>query len=192
MSLGGFFLSTSSKYKRTFDKPTGKTKVRLYFEDVDKKKPPKLTHAVRDAPGNAVLMQFHREIRQSEDENVGVEAAHKSEEAAETSGRLVRSAHRSRKLKPYRKSAKAEKRLDRANLGYLQKKAAQDNPQFFGNPLAHWRQKRAVKKLYTAAKRAGQFTGSAGKTAENTSKAAKTAARESKRTAAFVGRHDPY
>ena len=175
--------------QRTFDKPTGKTKVRLYFEEVDKKKPSKFTHAVRDAPGNAVLIQFHREIRQSEDENVGVEAAHKSEESAEASGRLVRSAHRSRKLKPYRKLAKAEKRLDRANLGYLQKKAARDNPQPSGNPLAHWRQKRAVKKQYAAAKRTGHFTGSAGKAAQNTSKAAKTAAREGKRAAAFVGRH---
>ena len=92
-------------------------------------------------------------------------------------------------MKPYRESVKAEKRLDRANLGYLQKKAARDNPQPSGNPLAHWRQKRAVKKQYAAAKRAGQFTGSAGKAAENTAKAGKTAVRESKRAAAFVGRH---
>ncbi|OCN01355.1 peptidase M23 [Clostridium sp. W14A] len=180
---------TALKRQRAVDPATGKVTTRLKFEEVDKKKPSKFTHAVRDAPGNAVLMQFHREIRQSEDENVGVEAAHKSEESAETGGRLVRSAHRFRKLKPYRKSAKAEKRLDRANLGYLQKKAARDNPQPSGNPLAHWRQKRAVKKQYAAAKRAGHFTGSAGKAAQNTSKAAKTAAREGKRAAAFVGRH---
>jgi cell wall-associated NlpC family hydrolase len=174
---------------RAVDQATGKVTTRLKFEEADKKKPSKFTHAVRDAPGNAVLMQFHREIRQSEDENVGVEAAHKSEEAAETDGRLLRNAHRSRKLKPYRKSVKAEKRLDRANLGYLQKKAVRDNPQPSGNPLAHWRQKRAVKKQYAAAKRAGQFTGSAGKATENTAKAGKAAARESKRAAAFVGRH---
>lgn len=175
--------------QRTFDKPTGKAKVRLYFEEVDRKKPSKLTHAIRDAPGNAILMQFHREIRQSEDENVGVEAAHKSEEAAETGRRLVRNAHRSNKLKPYRESAKAEKRLDRANLGYLQKRAARDNPQLSGNPLAHWQQKRAVKKQYAAAKRTGQFTGSAGKAAGGTAKAGKAAAREGKRAAAFVARH---
>ena len=175
--------------QHAIDPAAGKVTTRLKFEEVYKKKPSKFTHAVRDAPGNAALMQFHREIRQSEDENVGVEAAHKSEEAAETGGRLARSAHRSHELKPYRKSAKAEKRLDRANLGYLQKKTARDNPQPFGNPLAHWRQKRAVKKQYAAAKRAGQFTGSVGKAAQNTSKAAKTAARESKRAAAFVGRH---
>nr|WP_156989563.1 NlpC/P60 family protein [Caproicibacter fermentans] len=180
---------TALKRQRAVDPATGKVTTRLKFEEVDKKKPPKFTHAVRDAPGNAVLMQFHREIRQSEDENVGVEAAHKSEESAETGGRLAHSAHRSHKLKPYRESAKAEKRLDRANLGYLQKKAARDNPLLSGNPLAHWRQKRAVKKQYAAAKRAGHFTGSAGKAAQNTSKAAKTAAREGKRAAAFVGRH---
>lgn len=180
---------TVFKRQCAVDPATGKVTTRLKFEEADKKKPSKLTHAVRDAPGNAVLMRFHREIRQSEDENVGVKAVHKSEEAAETGGRLVRSAHRSHKLTPYRKSAKAEKRLDRANLGYLQKKAARDNPQPSGNPLAHWRQKRAVKKQYAAAKRAGQFTGSAGEAAQNTSKAAKTAARQSKRTAAFVGRH---
>jgi cell wall-associated NlpC family hydrolase len=175
--------------QRAADPVTGKVTTHLKFEEVDKKKPSKLTHAVRDAPGNAALMQFHREIRQSEDENVGVKAAHKSEETAETGARLSRSTHRSHKLKPYRESAKAEKRLDRANLGYLQKKAARDNPQPSGNPLAHWRQKRAVKKQYAAAKRAGQFTGSTGKAAQNTSKAAKTATRESKRAATFVARH---
>ena len=89
---------TALRRQPAVDPATGKVTTRLKFEEVDKKKPSKLTHAVRDAPGNAVLMQFHREIRQSEDENVGVEAAHKSEEATETGGRLVRSAHRSRKL----------------------------------------------------------------------------------------------
>lgn len=176
--------------QRTFDKPAGKSKVRLYFEEADKKKPPsKPAHAVRDAPGNAALMQIHREIRQSEDDNVGVKAAHRSEEAAETGGRLLRNARRSRKLKPYRESAKAERRLDRANLHYFQKKAARDHPQFSGNPISHWRQKRAVKKQYAAAKRAGQFAGAAGRTAGTTAKSAKAAVSKSRRAAAFVVQH---
>ena len=59
---------------------------------MDKKKPPsKLTHAVRDAPANLILSQVHREVRQSEDDNVGVEAAHKVEQAVESGGRLVQS-----------------------------------------------------------------------------------------------------
>ena len=176
--------------ERVIGPTTGKVTTRLNFEETDRKRPPsKLTHAVREAPVNAVLSQFHREIRQSEDENVGVESAHKSEETAELSARAGRSAYRSHKMKPYRKSAKAESRLDRANLSYLQKKAARDDPRPSGNPLSHWRQKQAVKKQYAAAKRAGQFTDSAGKTAENTVKAGKATARESKRAAAFVGRH---
>lgn len=176
--------------ERVFDPATGKVTTRLKFEEINRRKPPsKLNHAAREAPVNAVLSQFHREIRQSEDDNVGVEAAHKSEETAELSARAGRSAYRSHKLKPYRKSAKAEQRLDRANLGYLQKKAARDNPLISSNPFSRWQQKRAIKKQYAAAKRAGQTAGYAGKTAENTAKAAKAAARESKRAAAFIGRH---
>ena len=62
------------------DPATGKTVTRLRFEEIDKKKPPsKLSHAVRDAPGNAVLSKVHKEIRESEEDNVGVESAHKVE-----------------------------------------------------------------------------------------------------------------
>ena len=99
------------------DPATGKTVTRLRFEEVDKKKPPsKLSHAVRDAPGNAVLSKVHKEIRESEEDNVGVESAHKMEEAAETGGRMIESAYHSHKLKPYREAAKAEKRLEKANI----------------------------------------------------------------------------
>lgn len=78
--------------KRTeIDPKTGKVTTKLVLED--KKKPPsKLSHAVRDAPGNAVLGKIHREVRESEDDNVGVESAHKSEEALETGAHLVREA----------------------------------------------------------------------------------------------------
>ena len=51
------------------DPATGKTVTRLRFEEVDKKKPPsKLSHAVRDAPGNAILSKVHKEIRESEED----------------------------------------------------------------------------------------------------------------------------
>lgn len=101
---------TVVKKERGFDPATGKVKTQLRFEEVDKKKPPsKLTHAVRDAPANFVLSQVHREVRQSEDDNVGVEAAHKIEQAVESGGRLVQSAHRAHQLKPYRAAIRAEK-----------------------------------------------------------------------------------
>ena len=108
---------TVVKKERGFDPATGKVKTQLRFEEVDKKKPPsKLTHAVRDAPANFVLSQVHREVAQSEDDNVGVEAAHKVEQTVESGGRLVQSAHRAHQLKPYRAAIRAEKKLERANI----------------------------------------------------------------------------
>ena len=172
------------------DPATGKTVTRLRFEEVDKKKPPsKLSHAVRDAPGNAVLSKVHKEIRESEEDNVGVESAHKMEEAAETGGRMIESAYHSHKLKPYREAAKAEKKLEKANINALYHKSLRDNPQLASNPLSRWQQKHAIKKQYAAAKRAGQTAGSTAKAAEQTAKTAKTAAKKSEQAAQFVWRH---
>ena len=172
------------------DPATGKTVTRLRFEEVDKKKPPsKLSHAVRDAPGNAILSKVHKEIRESEEDNVGVESAHKMEEAAETGGRMIESAYHSHKLKPYREAAKAEKKLEKANINALYHKSLRDNPQLASNPLARWQQKHAIKKQYAAAKRAGQTAGSTAKAAEQTAKTAKTAAKKSEQAAQFVWRH---
>ena len=76
---------TVKKKERIVDANIGKVTTRLYFEEVDKKRPPsKLTHAAASTPGNAILSSAHREIRESEDENVGVESAHKLEQAAES------------------------------------------------------------------------------------------------------------
>ena len=102
----------------------GKVTTRLYFEEVDKKKPPsKLSHAAATAPINSALATAHREIRQSEEDNVGVESAHKIEEVAEGGVRMVDSAHRSHKLKPYRNAAHAETMADKANLKALSKRS---------------------------------------------------------------------
>lgn len=178
---------TVVKKERGFDPATGKVKTQLRFEEVDKKKPPsKLTHAVQDAPANLILSQVHREVRQSEDDNVGVEAAHKVEQAVESGGRLVQSAHRAHQLKPYRAAIRAEKKLERANLDALQKKAEIDSPT--SNPVSKWQQKQAIKKQYAAAKynQAAQTTA---KAAENTAKAAKKAAEKAEKAGKYVWEH---
>ena len=178
---------TVVKKERGFDPATGKVKTQLRFEEVDKKKPPsKLTHAVRDAPANFVLSQVHREVRQSEDDNVGVEAAHKVEQAVESGGRLVQSAHRAHQLKPYRAAIRAEKKLERANIDALQKKAEIDNPT--SNPVSKWQQKRAIKKQYAAAKH-NQAAQTTAKAAENTAKAAKKAAEKAEKAGKYVWEH---
>ena len=178
---------TVVKKERGFDPATGKVKTQLRFEEVDKKKPPsKLTHAVRDAPANLILSQVHREVRQSEDDNVGVEAAHKVEQAVESGGRLVQSAHRAHQLKPYRAAIRAEKKLERANLDALQKKAEIDSPT--SNPVSKWQQKQAIKKQYAAAKH-NQVAQTTAKAAENTAKAAKKAAEKAEKAGKYVWEH---
>lgn len=178
---------TMVKKERGFDPATGKVKTQLRFEEVDKKKPPsKLTHAVQDAPANFVLSQVHREVRQSEDDNVGVEAAHKVEQAVESGGRLVQSAHRAHQLKPYRAAIRAERKLEQANLDALQKKAEIDSPT--SNPVSKWQQKQAIKKQYAAAKH-NQAAQTTAKAAENTAKAAKKAAEKAEKAGKYVWEH---
>ena len=94
------------------DPDTGKKTSKLTFED--KKKPPsKVSQGVKEAPVHLVAGKLHKEIRETEQDNVGVESAHKSEEAVETGAYLVREGYRSHKLKPYRKAAQAERQLEK-------------------------------------------------------------------------------
>ena len=170
-----------------------KREPRLQFSDADLVEPKletvsytHLTHAVQDAPANLILSQVHREVRQSEDDNVGVEAAHKVEQAVESGGRLVQSAHRAHQLKPYRAAIRAEKKLERANLDALQKKAEIDSPT--SNPVSKWQQKQAIKKQYAAAKH-NQAAQTTAKAAENTAKAAKKAAEKAEKAGKYVWEH---
>ena len=173
--------------QKTVDPKTGKVTTKLVLED--KKKPPsKLSHAVRDAPGDAALGKLHKEIRETEQDNVGVESAHKSEETAETGVRLVREGYRSHKLKPYRKAAQAEQKLEKANVNALYQKSLRENPQLTSNPFSRWQQKQTIKKEYAAAKRAGN-TANTANTAKKTGKAAKTVKEKAQQAGAFVMRH---
>ena len=173
----------------TVDAKTGKVTKRLLYEEVDKKRPPsKLSHAIRDAPGDTVVGALHREIRKSEQDNVGLEGAHRLEETAEGGYRLGRSAYRSHRLKPYRAADRAEVKADRANLRALNQQAKQQNPELSSNPYSRWQQKRAIKQQYAAAK-AGKNAQSTVKASETTAKAAKKAAEKAKKTGEFIARH---
>lgn len=160
------------------DNSNGKIKVKLHFEDTEKKPPSQLK--VTDAPAAAVRRQIRREIRDSGDDNVGVEAADAVADSAEGTGHLLRQAHHSSQLQPYRAAARAEKQLEKANIHALQKKAEVEHPT--SNPFSRWRQKQAIKRQY-AAQKAGF------RTAETSSKTAKEAVKKSEQTTSFVVRH---
>lgn len=170
------------------DPDTGKKTSKLTFED--KKKPPsKVSQGVKEAPVHLVAGKFHKEIRETEQDNVGVESAHKSEEAVETGAYLVREGYRSHKLNPYRKAAQAERQLEKANVNVLYQKSLQENPQFSSNPLSRWQQKQSIKKQYAAAKRTGQTAGNTAQAASKTGKAARTVKEKAQQAGAFVMRH---
>ena len=168
------------------DPATGKMKVKLGFEEVKKKPPSRLSFTVKEAPGDVVRGQIHREIRESEDDNVGVEAVHQLEETAEGAGYVLREGHHHQQLKPYRDAAKAENKLEKANVQYLQKKAEVENPS--SNPASKWHQKQAIKRQYAAAK-SGKTTETTQKTAQKAGEAAKKATEATEKAAQWVWEH---
>jgi cell wall-associated NlpC family hydrolase len=176
---------TQKARERVLDPATGQKKVQLRFEETITKPPSKLAHHIQNAPARLALGRLHSEVRQAEDDNVGVESAHQSEQAAETGAHLVQEGYRSHKLKPYRKAAQAEHRLEKANVNALYQKSLQENPQLASNPFSRWQQKQAIKKQYAAALHTGQAAGSAAAK----SATGKTAAEGSKKITEFFARH---
>lgn len=151
------------------------------------RKPSRANHIVSRASAASVSTKAHRAVAEYEDDNVGVQAVHQSEEALETAAYTVDHAVYSRKLKAYDKADKLMKRSDKANVDALYEKFKKDNPDAGSNPISRWRQKQAIRKEYAAAK-AGKDTAktTAGKGAE---KAAKEAKNVAEKMAEFCSKH---
>ena len=172
-------------FDREFDERSGKGKTRLHFEEKEKpigrgKERNPLSPALNEA-GAFV----HKKIHEAEHDNAGVEAAHKTEKAAETLGRYsvrkARENYRSHKLKPYRTIRKAEKAAEKANAKYFYKKAMYENPNLSSaNPINRMLQKKRLKKQYAAELR---------KKGQKAAKAARKSAEKTKQAGSFVIRH---
>ncbi len=174
--------------ERVVDAETGKVTTRLFFEEVDKKRPPsKLSHLAEKAPLDTVRGAVHRKLREDNDGNAGTEAANTLSQTAESSYRIAETAHRSHAEKPYRRAEKAEAAADKANLRALNRKYEQEYGKA-SNPYSKWQQKRAIKKEYAAAK-AGNGARNTAKASEATAKAARRAAEDTKKAGSFIVRH---
>lgn len=172
-------------FDREFDEKTGKGKTRLHFE---KKEKPIGTGKGID-PISPALNEagafVHKKIHEAEHDNAGVEAAHKTEKAAETLGRFsvrkARENYRNQKLKPYRSARKAEKAAEKVNARYFYKKAMYENPNLSSaNPISCMLQKKRLKKQYAAELR---------KKGQKAAKAAKKSAERTKKAGSFIIRH---
>ena len=69
--------------ERVFDETTGKGKTSIRFEKVEKKPNGKLRHNPLGRPAQEITLAAHNKVHEVEQENVGVEAGHKTEELAE-------------------------------------------------------------------------------------------------------------
>ena len=146
--------------QKQYDSASGKVKRRLQFETEvipEYEKPPlpkRAGTALRRTATTAAVLKLHQKIRETERDNVGVEAAHKAEFTAErVGGRILRWNKRRLREKPYREVRRAEKRLAKANVDAAYQKLLADNPQLQKRAFAKWLQKQKLKRRYAEAAR---------------------------------------
>lgn len=178
------------KRKRLYDEQKQKPKNRLQFEkevkpqsDLYHRSPVKTG---REALQHTVLNKLHSKVAEVENENTGVEAAHQTEQKAESLARYsVRTAKYidgQRKAVPYKKAARLKVKAEKAEIKAAYEKTLAENPSLKKTALKKFRQKQQIKKKYQKAKRAEQ-------TAKQAKKAAQNAERAASRLAAFIWRH---
>jgi len=148
------------------DSETGKTKKRLRFEKEIKSQSVHLNGpaALRPVKGAANLAGgfVHKQIYQNEHENVGIQAAHRTELVTESG---LRRLNRFRKVSPYRRVERLQKRTTAAQAKAAYQKLLADNPEIKKKGLAKLWYKKKLKRKYAKAAREAQ---KAGKRVKNT------------------------
>ena len=154
-----------------------------------KQKPPKKPGPVRRvgrAAGGAAHGFVHGKIYENEQENVGIEGAHRSELVGESGLRHgKRFVQKKIRQHPAKAVQRAESRYVKATADYHFRMAAQEHPEMSGNPVSRMWRKHRLKKQYQKRAREVAKTGAA-------SAAKKTAAATEKagaKIAGFVKRH---
>lgn len=155
------------------DAATGNAKRRLKFEKevISQQEHIKGAKPLRPVKkgANAAIGYAHKKIYENEHENVGIEAAHRTELVAEGGLRALN--HR-RKTAPYRKVSRLQKKTVKTRARAAYQQALHDNPQLRSNVFSRMWQKYRLKREYAKAARTARRTGqAAGKTAAVTKKA---------------------
>ena len=131
---------TKIKRKRLYDEQKQQTKTRLQFEK-EVKPQSDLYHRSPLAPmktavslsGQKALGELHGKIAEAEHENTAVEAAHKTEQKAETlahySVRTAKYINGQRKNAPYQKAARLQHKAEKAEIKAIHEKTLAENPQ---------------------------------------------------------------
>ena len=161
------------KKERVFDEKKGKPKTRLHFEDEIKqpKGQSKLSFETEKTVrkvSDTLVSGIHGKIHEIEQDNSGVEAAHRTEIVAEAAARHY-SHHREKSVnKPYEKVSKLEHKADVADAKLQYERNQQEHPEMKKQNMNKHYQKQNIKKEYAAARNAGSQT--AGTATKNTGK----------------------
>lgn len=161
-------------------------------EKIESGKPSRAKRIVTHSPVTAASGKIHHEVSKHEDENVGIEAAHKVEGAVEAGAHTASYVKYSGKMRAYKRADKLEKKSDKANIDALWQKKKAEHPQTSTNPLSRWRQKQEIKKQYATIKAGKAGTGSAAagsKGAQGAGKTAKKTENIVEKTMDFVKSH---
>ena len=124
-----------AKSERVFDEEKGKAHKRLYFEEEVRAKKPssKLKFEAKKVvtqAGGSLAFKVHGKIHEVEQDNSAVEAAHKTELAAETAARHI---HFERsKQSPYEKYSKREQQSQEADRKLRFERTYEENPELRG------------------------------------------------------------
>jgi cell wall-associated NlpC family hydrolase len=103
---------------------------------------------------SAAAAPAHKEISKYENDNVGVQAAHQTEEAGETVGRVVSRTRYSKKLKASKQAQKLQQSAGKANPAMHEKRTrrtAAASTDTGSNPFSRWKQRHDIHKGYAAA-----------------------------------------
>lgn len=150
------------RLQRQFDAANGRVRHTLHFEEEvrPRGKQSPVTKTVQRAERSAGLT-VHSKLRETERENVGVEAAHKTEFAAEQAAAgAARRGWQAVKDQPYRAVDKLEIKSARAGADAQFHAAVRDNPELQQRTLSAMYQRRKLKRDYAKAYREAQRTGS--------------------------------
>ncbi len=163
-------------------KRTG-TKLEAAQQKQAKQRPPKKSgpiKSLRRTMQHEAWRYTHGKIYQAEQENIGIEAAHRTELVGESAMRKTsRFIKQRRRTRPARRVHKWEKRDIRVNANLQFRKIAQENPELKKSALSRFVQKHRMKRNYQKQAReiAKRSARAAKKTAVTTEKIAVSAAR---------------
>ena len=154
-----------------------------------KQKPPKKPGPVRRigrAAGGAAHGFVHGKIYENEQENVGIEGAHRSELVGESGLRHgKRFVQKKIRQRPAKAVQRAESKYVKATADYHFRMAAQEHPEMSGNPVSRMWRRHRLKKQYQKRAREAVKTGAAGAAKKTAAAAEKAGAK----AAGFVKRH---